>query len=451
MNIPTDYKPGYEKARAIAPDIADNYIAHTHIGDPLGEAMAEDLKECGPEDSRRFITAAMNREGEEALRNAPASLREFFRDAETPPEWLDYSAFAPGVRMFHRNSSVILAAFIAGVLIEGFTTNIAKSFHITGRVRDQGVRRLGQNNRHMIEIFLPGGMYRDGDGWKLSVRIRIIHARIRRLLNDSEDWDTEAWGLPISAAHLGQNNRHMIEIFLPGGMYRDGDGWKLSVRIRIIHARIRRLLNDSEDWDTEAWGLPISAAHLGYAISAFSARLLKHMKSLGATYSDEEYASFMAVWRYSGHLMGIPETILFQDADEALELYDIGHICEPESPIESVVMAHSLVNSAPLIAGVTDPAGRRNLARYVYRISRGLIGKEAADSLMYPALSSFGVVWWFKMQQHYGHILGNLHPGRRQESNFSRFTGLLDTSLFDEEGVRYTLPDHVYAEEGGKW
>ena len=62
MNIPTDYKPGYEKARAIKSDIADNYIAHTHIGDPLGEAMAEDLRECGPEDSRRFITAAMSKE-----------------------------------------------------------------------------------------------------------------------------------------------------------------------------------------------------------------------------------------------------------------------------------------------------------------------------------------------------------------------------------------------------
>ena len=146
----------------------------------------------------------MNEEGEEALRNAPASLREFFRDAETTPEWLDYAAFPPSVRMFHRNSPLILAAFVAGVLIEGFTTNIAKSFHITGRVRDQGVRRLGQNNRHMTEIFIPNGMYRYGDGWKLSVRIRIVQARIRNLLSNSEDdWDTEAWGLPISAAHLG--------------------------------------------------------------------------------------------------------------------------------------------------------------------------------------------------------------------------------------------------------
>ena len=391
MFVPSDYRQGYERARAVAPDIADNYIAHTLIGDPLGEAMMEDVAELGSRESSRLIEAAMQQEGEEAIRNAPASLREFFRDTETPPEWLDYGAFAPSVRMFHRNSSLVLAAFVAGVLIEGFTTNIAKSFHITGRVRDQGIRRLGQNNRHMTEIFFPNGMYRYGDGWKLSVRIRIVHARVRRLLSDSEEWDAEAWGLPISAAHQG------------------------------------------------------------YAISAFSARLLKHMKRLGAKYNDEEYASFMAVWRYSGQLMGIPETILFHDADDALKLYDIGHICEPDCPIESIVMANALVNSAPLIAGMTDPADRRKLAQYVYRISRGLIGNETANSLQYPPLSSFGAVWWFKMQQRYGDILGRLLPRRHEDSNYTRFTGLLETSLFDEVGIPYTLPDHIYAEESAKW
>ena len=307
MKIPTDYAIGYEKARAIAPDIADKYIAHTLIGDPLGEEMAADLEAFSASESERLIQAAMNEEGEEALKDAPDSLRRLFKEAETPPEWLDYSTFAPSVRMFYRNSQIVLAAFVAGVLIEGFTTNIAKSFFITGRVRDQGVRRLGQNNRHMMEIFLPGGMYRHGDGWKLSLRIRIVHARLRRLLNNSGDWDKEAWGEPISAAHLG------------------------------------------------------------YAISAFSARLLKHMKTLGAKYNSEEYDSFMAVWRYSGHIMGIPHTILFQDADEALKLWKIALMCEPDPPTESIVMAHALVNSAPLIAGVTEPEARRSLARYVYR------------------------------------------------------------------------------------
>ena len=179
MFIPTDYLEGYEKARKADSDLADKYIAHTHIGDPLGEAMTNDLAELDPAEQWRLIQAAMDEDGEEALRDAPASLRAFFKDAEKAPDWLDYAGFAPGVRLFHRDSGVILAAFVAGVLIEGFTTNIAKSFFITGRVRDQGIRRLGQNNRHMTEISLPGGMYRQGDGWKLSVRIRIIHSRVR--------------------------------------------------------------------------------------------------------------------------------------------------------------------------------------------------------------------------------------------------------------------------------
>ena len=391
MIIPTDYLNGYEQARQADPEQADKYLAHTHIGDPLAEAMTEDLSELDTAEQWRLIQAAMNEEGEGALRNAPASLRALFKDAETPPDWLDYAAFAPGVRMFHRASGVILAAFVAGVLVEGFTTNIAKSFFITGRVRDQGVRRLGQNNRHMMEIFLPGGLYRKGDGWKLSVRIRVIHARVRHLLNKSPDWDTEAWGIPISAAHLG------------------------------------------------------------YAIAAFSARLLKHMKTLGVICTDDERNSFMDVWRYSGYLMGIPETILFRDEADALHVYDIGHMCEPDIPIESVVMANALINSAPLLAGRTSPEERRKLATYVYRIARGLIGRPTARQLMFPSVSTFGVIAGFKFQQRYGRILSKLFPGRMKDNNFARFTGLLETSTFDTGGIRYSLPDHVYAEESSRW
>ena len=94
---------------------------------------------------------------------------------------------------------------------------------------------------------------------------------------------------------LRQNNRYMIEIFMPGGLERSGDGWKLSVRIRLIHAQIRCLLNNSDEWDTEAWGVPLSSAHMGFALAAFSARLLKHMQSLGAKFNDEEREGFMKV------------------------------------------------------------------------------------------------------------------------------------------------------------
>ena len=390
MNIPSCYteEGGYAEARLLNPELADNYIAHTTIGDPEADTVIEDLAPLGQRVSGRLIQAGMER-NEDALRDAPSSLRDFFHSQETPPDWVKGFDFGPGVRMFHRNSRLVLGAMVGGTLVEGFSTNIAKSFFITGRLRDQGVRRLKQNNRHMVEIFIPGGLNRKGDGWKLSVRIRLIHAMVRRLLSASEDWDNAAWGTPISAAHVG------------------------------------------------------------FAITAFSARLLKHLKSLGAEFTDEERASFMQVWRYSGHLMGIPDSILFHKEEDALELFKIGGMCEPPPGIESIALANSLINSAPLIAGVSEPASRRRLANYVFRVSRALIGPDLGNSLMYPYYPTIGVLPWFRLQDRYDRVISKLFRSRVQKKN--KLIGLLNVSIFDEEGITYRLPDHVYAEESNKW
>ena len=390
MNIPPSYLPGYEEARALDPERASRYIAHTTIGDPEMDAVVEELASLEPGEGRRFIEAFMDDQDESVKRDAPPVLREFFEKAATPPDWVDFDAFRPGIRMFHRNSQLVLGAFVGGTLVEGFSTNISKSFFITGRVRERGVRRLRQNNRHMIEIFMPFGLEREGDGWKLSVRVRLVHAQVRRLLKNSVDWDHEEWGVPISAAHCG------------------------------------------------------------YSIAAFSARLLMHMENLGATFSDEEREGFLAVWRYSGYLMGIPETILYQDEEDALKLFDIGTVCEPDPEPEAAVMAHALVNSAPLVIGITDSDERRRLARYVFGISRALIGQTMADQLKYPKGITFGVLTWFRLQSRVNRALGKYLP-KSANSNFSSFTSLLQASAFDEAGISYRLPDHVYAEESSEW
>ena len=293
--------------------------------------------------------------------------------------------------MFHKNTRLVLAGMVGGVLVEGFTTNIAKSFFITGRLRDQGVRRLQQNNRHMVEIFMPGGLHRYGDGWKLSVRIRLIHAQVRRLLNDSEEWDTASWGVPLSAAHTG------------------------------------------------------------FALTAFSAKLLDHMRQIGARFNDEEAESFIAVWRYSGHLMGIPEAVLMRDRADALRLFDIGWMCEPELDIESIVIAHSLVNSAPLVIGKSEPAERRALARYIYAVSRAMIGNPLADKLNYPRGFNVGVLARLRLQAWLTRVMNKLFPKHVRNNNFTNFTSILEASVFDQEGIPYRMPAHVYAEESGKW
>ncbi|MDE0654239.1 MAG: oxygenase MpaB family protein [bacterium] len=392
MKLPTDYdSPGVARARQLEPEMAENYLAHTLIGDPVADTAVEALAALDRGKSSRLIAAFVNSTGPDTWPDAPPAVRELFVDATTQPDWLDLAALAPGVRMFHRNTKLVLASMVAAVLVEGFASNISQSFFITGRLRDQGVRRLQQNNRHMVEIFFPGGM--------------------------------ESYG----------------------------DGWKLSVRIRLVHAHVRRLLANSEDWDTPAWGVPLSAAHVGYAITAFSARLLQHIRSVGARFSAEEAAGFMATWRYSGHLMGIPDSILYRDEAEALRLFAVGLMCEPEPDDASVALANALVNSAPLVVGIDDPTERRNLAKYVYKVSRAMIGDSLADKLRYPKQSSFGVLGWFRFQGRYERVLQRCFPKLKRQNNFTSFTTLLSGSRYDDEGITYRMPDHVHAERSSDW
>ncbi len=389
--VPTDYVDSYERGRAADPERARNYIVHTMVADPVCDEMMAQLAAVPTKDADRFITAAIENPEDPALSDAPDAVHAFVEELETVPDWVDYKEFAGGIRAFHRDSSTCLAAMLGGVLVEGFSTTIAKSFFITGRLRDQGVRRLRQNNRHMIEILLPGG---------LEMR---------------------------------------------------GDGWRLSVRIRLVHAKVRQLFNDSSEWDSGAQGVPLSAAQVGYALTAFSARMLQHMKSLGATYNEAERDGFMAVWRYSGHLMGIPEPILMRDYDDALELFRIGGLCEPDPGMESVVLANSLVNSAPVVAGITDPHARRKLAKYIFLVSRAMIGNPMADQLQYPPNRTFGVLPWFRMQRRYHHFIKKRLPRLSRQTNFTAFNTLLDVSALQELGIEYRLPDHIYAEESRQW
>ncbi len=331
-------RPLAEQALAYDHEVAANYLLHTLIGDPYMDQAFETLSDLPPAELVRFIQAGMEQD-REGMTGAPQVLRDSF--IEMPPAnppWLDYEAFIPGIRAFHRNSGLILSGFAAGVLVDGFTTYIAKSFVLTGRIMDNGVRRLRQNNRHFLDIMYPGGLARNGDGWKLSVRIRLIHAQIRRLMNASEEWDTEAWGVPVSAAHLG------------------------------------------------------------YAAACFSARTIKHSETVGVSFTQEERDSIMAVWRYTAYIMGIPESILFTNEAEALHLHRVAMLCEPPMPDESIIMANALINSAPLVAGVTDPPARRAMVeREIYPVSRALVGDEVADRLRFPQNRKIAILAQFKL------------------------------------------------------
>lgn len=390
MRMPTAYEPGHRKARALNRPLADNYVRHAFVDDPLADAAVEALAPFGQQEAHRVIAAGMEQR-DDVLSGAPAEVQEFFAKTSAPPPWLDLPSLAPGMRAYHQNSDLFIAVHVTGVLVSGFSTMISKSFFRTGRLTDYGVRRLQQNNRHLIEICLPGGLERRGDGWKLSVRIRLVHAQIRRLLRQPGEWD--------------------------------------------------------EDRD----GAPLSAAHMAFASAAFSALLVEQVRRVGARVSDEEAESFVQIWRYVAWLFGVPETILFRNFDEGMELCRIGFLCEPEPDDEAVLMANALINSAPLITGATEPEKRQAMAKFVYRVSRALVGDEMADRLRFPPQRTTGVLFMLKWQHRLGAFMSRSLPGGLARRRNKNFVTLLERSMYEKAGIPYRLPDALDADRATKW
>ncbi|MDF1791199.1 MAG: oxygenase MpaB family protein [Thalassobaculaceae bacterium] len=387
--MPSAYRTGYAKAARVDRDMADRYVTAARIGDPQADAVIAELARHESAESQIWIRQGMDR-GPSGLHGAPDVVRAFFADIERVPSWFDAAQALPGCRAFHRNSEMFVGAFVAAVLIEGFSTLISQSFSITGRLVDQGVRRLKQNNRQLVEIFLPGGL-----------------------------------------------DRH-------------GDGWKLSVRIRLVHARIRQLLATSEEWDETLWGTPLSSAHMAFATAAFSGLLLKRAGMLGVTLSAEESESFMLVWRYAGHLMGVPDDLLSSSQADALHLHEIGALCEPAPTLESIILANGLINSAPIVAGITEPRARRQLARRIYRISRAMIGDNLADRLQYPPMRTTGTLAALRLKNGLERTLYSLLPALGARRRAGQFQTMLDVSHYADEGATYRLPGHVHAEKDGQ-
>ena len=387
MQIPSAYVEGYEqKARLHDQELADLYIRHTTIGDPLLDPVMDEISSIPAYDLHAFIEAGIEAH-DRVLQEAPQPLRDFFWNFEEPA-WLDHKAFEPGVRCFNVNVDLMLVAFVTGVLVEGFSTLIAKSFNATGRTA----------------------------------------ATPRRLM---------------------QNNRQLMEIFYPGGLQRDGDGWKLSMRVRFVHARIRSLLAKSGDWDFEACGTPLSAANLGLAIAIFSMQLLRYSRHVGTSFTIEEQESVLAVWRYAGFLMGIPETILYTDGADAEMKHNIAYMCEPPPGEDSVIMANTLIQAIAPVAGVTDPKEQEDLTDLAYRLSTALIGKKLAGQFGYPKLSRLSTtltLYSFRVKQRFQRFLHSKQIVKSQ--NFSQ---LLQISVYDEGGISYRMPDRVKASESSKW
>ena len=365
------------------------YIRHTMLDDPFADAAVAELSSFGVAEANRFIRAGMDHD-HRTLGTAPHALRDFFAELETPPRWWDPEASRLGCKAFHDYSDLFIAAFFV-TTVQNAATLIAKAFYATGRVNSLfGPRRVRQNTRHFIEIMLPGAL-----------------------------------------------DRH-------------GEGWKLSVRIRLVHAQVRRLIRASGQWDESVFGVPLSSAHMGVASANFSATMLRQATRLGAVMDRATRDSFMQIWRYTSWLIGTPESLLFEgDEEKTHELYRIARACEPPPGEESVVIARALLEALPKIAGKSDPEEAKAMQDQAYRVARALIGDELADQLQLPKARVRGILAMMRTTRRLVRVQHQLVPSVAMAWRSSAFAFLLDAALLDD--LSYRLPDHLKAEKATPW
>lgn len=194
--------PNAELAIARYGAAGQDWVDGVFLADPLPDAVVAAFASM-PRGAGMALFRTALVEGIDAVPDAPAALREFFAAVDAEPEWLDHAALdrAAGHLVRHMGSYGIVLG--AASLTKGAMNQVAgMPLVITNRYTSQAAVRSLEVGSWMETILTPGGLRRSGAGFATTLRVRLIHAFVRKSLWDSGSWDTEAWGAPIPQSFM---------------------------------------------------------------------------------------------------------------------------------------------------------------------------------------------------------------------------------------------------------
>ncbi|HET6167040.1 MAG TPA: oxygenase MpaB family protein [Marmoricola sp.] len=222
-------------------DLVSGLMRRDELADALVRAIREEHAVTMPQ-----VRAGMA-EGIESVADPHPALRAFFEEVERRPDWVDDDLLARG---------------------------------------GAAARRVGKDGFDILAFGSLLGGYRSGGALQPLVRTGRFDDTLNRV------GETGQWWLACTA---------------PGGLDRDGEGWRLSVHVRVMHAFVNYQLERDPDWDWEFRGVPINAYDRAGTIGSFSTSYLLQARALGIRVTRDDAAAIMHLWSYVGWLMGVEE------------------------------------------------------------------------------------------------------------------------------------------------
>lgn len=190
----------------------------------------------------------------------------------------------------------------------------------------------------------------------------------------------------MASRRIGETSRWALAVTAPGGMRPGGAGWCSSVRVRVVHALVRARLLGSGSWDVDAWGVPISATGMmATAIGGFHVLPERAMRDLGVRTTAADREARVALWRWVGAVMGVPDELLPLNAAEAERLLEAFGRCSAGPSEDGTRLMEALVRSGLPLEGILPPfavgPARALGAPVISALVRRWIGDPTADEL----------------------------------------------------------------------
>lgn len=374
-----------DEARRLLPELTEEYLAGMWRSDPLADAFVADLGVLGHGRGMRMLRTAC-REGIAAVPQAPASLVALMDFVADVPAWADLAAIdAASVHLgrYTRQAGITLGA---ASLVSGYANSAAsRPLQMTGRyVESAGLRTI----------------------------------------------EVSSWLVATATA---------------GGLRPGAEGLELTLRVRIIHALVRRALVDDPRWNSAAWGVPINQSYLAYTLTEFCLIPLRGMRAIGAAYTAGEQAAYYARWRYLGHLLGIDAALLPATAQQQEDLETLYLLTRPvtDAYCRDLVGAINREFLVPEIEQLAPLVLHRFAPAVVAGLERVFLGDEICDELGIRRSRLAGVI------RVAGPVVGALNatldriPGmlRRRTAAGERYRLAQDARLRTRYGVHHDLVD----------
>jgi hypothetical protein len=354
--IPARYT-NLDAARVRFGDRVDRLAPFLLRTDPLADAAVEALAQLGG--GRGFAMLESALDGDAAtLAAAPPALRTFVEETARVPAWVDWPTIDAAGAVLHR------AGLLGGLVLGAMALPLAyaspggnKPLVFSGRLTEQAPRRLNETSRFVQAVSLPRGMRRGADGFKITLKVRVMHAHVRRMILRSGKWDEAQWGAPI--------NQH----------------------------------------DMAATTL------------LFSLVLMEGLRRFGLEIEREEADRYMHLWRYVGHLSGVDPELLPSSELEGRNLAYLIDATQGPPDADSRALVRALVDS-PIAAarGEKDMRAARVRAQFARGIVRGLVGDEMASKLGVEPTPWVNIMHVFRTASALGDRAVRLSPFMREKA-----------------------------------